>query len=76
MAIAGELSLTGEIRPVRRLAGRIKTARNLGFTAFLGPPPEGQDTGTAEGTEPPGTGEFQAVRSIKSAIPLLFMKKE
>ncbi|MDR2258420.1 MAG: DNA repair protein RadA [Treponema sp.] len=87
MAIAGELSLTGEIRPVRRLAGRIKTARNLGFAAFLGPTPEGlgstpeglgpapegQDAG---GTEPAGTGEFQAAGNIKSAIPLLFRKKE
>jgi DNA repair protein RadA/Sms len=40
-AIAGELSLAGEVRPVRRLAGRIKTARNLGFTEFLGPVQEG-----------------------------------
>jgi DNA repair protein RadA/Sms len=69
------LSLTGEIRPVRRLAGRIKTARNLGFPGFLGPPPEGQDA-AGGGTEPAGTGEFQAAGDIKSAIPLLFRKKE
>ena len=37
IAIAGELSLTGEIRPVRRLASRVKTAANLGFPSFLGP---------------------------------------
>ncbi|GHV04389.1 DNA repair protein RadA [Spirochaetia bacterium] len=37
LVIAGELSLTGEIRPVRRLAGRIKTARGLGFDRFIGP---------------------------------------
>ncbi|MDR0623243.1 MAG: DNA repair protein RadA [Treponema sp.] len=72
-AIAGELSLTGEIRPVRRLAGRIKTARNLGFAAFLGPLPEGQDA--AGGTESAASGEFQAAGNIKSAIPLLFGKK-
>jgi len=35
--IAGELSLTGEIRPVQRISSRIKTAANLGFNAFLGP---------------------------------------
>jgi DNA repair protein RadA/Sms len=74
MVIAGELSLTGEIRPVRRLAGRIKTARNLGFTAFLGPVPEGQET--AGGTELTAPGDFQAVRDIKSAIPVIFRKKE
>jgi DNA repair protein RadA/Sms len=39
LVIAGELSLTGEIRPVRRLAGRQRTARGLGFTHFLGPAP-------------------------------------
>jgi DNA repair protein RadA/Sms len=37
LAIAGELSLTGELRPVSRLAARVKTAQNLGFSAFLCP---------------------------------------
>ena len=64
MVIAGELSLTGEVRPLRRLAGRIKTAGNLGFTGFLGPAPEaGQDTG---GIAP------LSVRDIKSAIAQLY----
>jgi DNA repair protein RadA/Sms len=45
LAIAGELSLTGEVRPVRRLPGRVKTAKNMGFTRFLGPRPEGTDRG-------------------------------
>ncbi|GHU81721.1 DNA repair protein RadA [Spirochaetia bacterium] len=39
-AIAGELSLAGEVRPIRRISGRIKAARSLGFDRFLGPPPE------------------------------------
>jgi DNA repair protein RadA/Sms len=75
LAIAGELSLTGEIRPVRRLPGRIKTAKNLGFARFLGPVPEDRDRGGG-GTELTGSGEFQAVGDIKSVIPLLFGKKE
>jgi DNA repair protein RadA/Sms len=75
LAIAGELSLTGEIRPVRRLPGRIKTAKNLGFARFLGPVPEDRDRGGG-GTELAGSGEFQAVGNIKSVIPLLFGKKE
>jgi DNA repair protein RadA/Sms len=83
MAIAGELSLTGEIRPVRRLAGRIKTAKNLGFDRFLGPMPEGRDrngagtepAGKTEGPDSPGPGDFQAVRDIKAAIRLVFGKK-
>jgi DNA repair protein RadA/Sms len=74
MAIAGELSLTGEIRPVRRLPGRIKTAKNLGFTRFLGPLPEGRDPDAAAGgTEAAAVSEeFQGIRDIKAAIRLIF----
>jgi DNA repair protein RadA/Sms len=74
LAIAGELSLTGEIRPVRRLPGRIKTAKNLGFTRFLGPLPEGRDPDAAAGGTDAGAvaEEFQEVRDIKAAIRLVF----
>ena len=61
LAISGELSLTGEIRPVRRLAGRVKTAVNLGFTSFLGPSPEAQSVP-----------ELQIAGNIKSAIKLIY----
>jgi len=60
LAIAGELSLTGEIRPVRRLAGRVKTAINLGFTSFLGPATDDSISG------------LQAAADIKSAIKLIY----
>jgi DNA repair protein RadA/Sms len=66
LVIAGELSLTGEIRPVRRLAGRVKTASNLGFCSFLGPEPE-----------PAGSNEQISIKklltagNIKSAIRLI-----
>ncbi|MDR0303050.1 MAG: DNA repair protein RadA [Treponema sp.] len=63
MAIAGELSLTGEIRPVRRLAGRVKTATNLGFGSFLGPAAENQ----------PVHG-LKAVSDIKSAVKIIYKK--
>ena len=59
LAIAGELSLTGEIRPVSRLAGRAKTALNLGFSSFLGP---------AE----PVTSGVLAAGDVKSAIKLIY----
>ncbi|GHV91303.1 DNA repair protein RadA [Spirochaetia bacterium] len=65
LVIAGELSLTGEIRPIRRLAGRVKTARGLGFDRFIGPE-EGAETARKEWT---------AVRDIKSAIKLIFAQK-
>jgi DNA repair protein RadA/Sms len=61
LAIAGELSLTGEVRPVRRLAGRVKTARNLGFTGFLGPVPESAEKIDA-----------LAASGIKNAITLIY----
>jgi DNA repair protein RadA/Sms len=70
LAIAGELSLTGELRPVNRLAGRIKTSRSLGFDTFLGPPgetPSKQDDAPQE----TGTG-FKAARNIKSAIKEIY----
>ena len=62
LAIAGELSLTGEIRPVRRLAGRVKTAANLGFNSFLGPVPEAQ----AQSIQ-----TLKAVSDIKAAIKII-----
>jgi len=61
LVIAGELSLTGEIRPVRRLAGRVKTAANLGFSSFLGPSAE---------TQP--APELRAAGDIKTAVKLIF----
>jgi DNA repair protein RadA/Sms len=36
-ALAGELSLAGEIRPIAHLKRRIKTSREMGFSRFLGP---------------------------------------
>ncbi|MDR2149351.1 MAG: DNA repair protein RadA [Spirochaetaceae bacterium] len=58
-AIAGELSLAGEVRPVRRLSGRIKAAKSLGFESFVGPASDDEA----------GTG---TVATIKQAIRLLF----
>ena len=60
VAIAGELSLTGEVRPVQRIAGRIKTSANLGFDTFLGPQSESLDT------------PDKVVGDIKAAIKALF----
>jgi DNA repair protein RadA/Sms len=60
VAIAGELSLTGEVRPVQRIAGRIKTSTNLGFDTFLGPQSESPDM------------PDKVVGDIKAAIKALF----
>ena len=37
LALAGEISLAGEIRPVARLKQRVKTAQTLGFPRILAP---------------------------------------
>ena len=69
-AIAGELSLTGEVRPIRRLSARVKAARNLGFTEFLGPLlPAEEKTETL-----PLEGIF-AFRYISQAVKTLFSAK-
>jgi DNA repair protein RadA/Sms len=62
-AIAGELSLAGEVRPVRRLAGRVKTSAGIGFDTFLGPPPENAEV-SVKG--------IKSALNIKSAIKALF----
>jgi len=60
LAIAGELSLTGEIHPIRRLAGRVKTSKTLGFNNFLGPLSEQPEQG------------LMSARDIKSAIKKIY----
>jgi DNA repair protein RadA/Sms len=59
-ALAGELSLAGEVRPLRRLPGRIKTSKSLGFEQFIGPVSDEAHY------------DLIAVKDIKSAIRTLF----
>jgi DNA repair protein RadA/Sms len=70
-AITGELSLAGEVMPVRRLSSRGRTARNLGFTAFIGPPIHSEepceDNLASEG--------FSSFQNIKDVIKTLFSIK-
>ena len=73
-AIAGELSLAGEVRPLRRLPARVRTARNLGFTEFLGPA-NSAGTATEAGAESLPTEGFSAFRNIREVIKALFSQK-
>ena len=77
LAIAGELSLTGEIRPVRRLSGRVKTAINLGFNSFLGPAHDQRPGGEPSPEAQPVPG-LKIAADIKAAIRLIYgnTKKE
>ncbi|MFA6505889.1 MAG: DNA repair protein RadA [Treponemataceae bacterium] len=64
LASAGELSLAGELRPIRRLSARIKAARGLGFDRFLGP--------RAEKSERENSDNWSSVVDLRAAITLLF----
>ena len=44
-AYIGELSLAGEIRSVKKLKQRIKTAQSMGFTKVVSPPPSDSEAG-------------------------------
>ncbi|HPE36380.1 MAG TPA: DNA repair protein RadA [Spirochaetales bacterium] len=65
VALAGELSLAGEIRRVRRMKGRSRAAKALGFDTVYGP----QDTAAASSEA--GDGWF-AVGRVDEAVKKLF----
>jgi DNA repair protein RadA/Sms len=69
-AIAGELSLAGEVRPLRRIHGRVKTAANLAFTSFMGPAAtSAEDAAPAENLN---LNAIIGVGTIKDAIKAIF----
>jgi DNA repair protein RadA/Sms len=68
------LSLAGELRPVRRLASRVKAARALGFERFVGPRNESivrNDAGDRDGPE-----TWTAVADLRSSIRIIFGDKK
>jgi len=69
LAVAGELSLAGEIRPVPHLRRRIKAALDLGFDRFVGPRPGSQD-------EPVSPKGYTAAALISKAVEAVFKGSE
>ena len=70
LVLAGELSLAGEVRPLRRLPARVKTAENLGFGIFVGPLPDKASDETGF------TGRnYRGIANIKSAVKAVFPSK-
>jgi DNA repair protein RadA/Sms len=67
-AVAGELSLAGEVRPLRRLPTRIKTSRSMGFDRFVGPESE------TEAERKTLLSGVAAVKDIKSAVKAIWGK--
>ncbi|MDL2229959.1 DNA repair protein RadA [Treponema sp. OttesenSCG-928-L16] len=70
IAVTGELSLAGEVRAVRRLQGRIRSAQNLGFEQLLCPAPD--NTEGAQNLSPGERGHIIPVKDLKIAIKALF----
>jgi len=63
-AVIGEVSLTGEIRPVPGLEKRFRACRELGFNRLIGP------GGTQE--EKPEGSSFTAVELVREAVRAVF----
>jgi DNA repair protein RadA/Sms len=76
-AFAGELSLAGELRPVRQMKRRAKTAAILGFTQLFGPTEPAGDAGDVKskrtGSDLHEAGWAQET-NITSALKTLFKK--
>jgi len=71
-ALAGELSLAGEVRPVRQMGKRARAARALGFSTVLGPADAkygDRDDADAKSKSKP---EWAHVDSLKTAIRTLW----
>ena len=63
-AVIGEVSLTGEVRPVPGLEKRSRACRELGFETLIGP-------GGAEGLPPDGA-SYTGVVFVKDAVRAVF----
>lgn len=68
-AFIGELSLAGEIRPVKKLIPRIKTASSLGFSKLYFP---ADNSGFAEKENPAEKTAAIAVGNMREAVKLIF----
>ena len=64
LAVIGEVSLTGEVRPVPGLEKRFRACRELGFDRLVGP-------GGAD-SEPPQGAAFTGVQRVKEAVRAVF----
>jgi DNA repair protein RadA/Sms len=63
IAAAGELTLAGEIRSISHMSRRVKTAKEMGYALFVGPP------------SPDTSPDWQAVSHIGSGIQSVFNSK-
>ncbi len=72
LAVVGEVSLTGEVRPVPGLEKRVRAARELGFDRVIGPRDESVPR-DEKGSEPVASAPvFTAVSLIQEAVKTVF----
>jgi DNA repair protein RadA/Sms len=76
LAVVGEVSLTGEVRPVTGMDKRVRAARELGFDRVIGPrediDPHGKDAAAPGPPQAPGAAGFTAVQLIQEAVKAAF----
>jgi len=63
-AVTGEVSLTGEVRPVPGIEKRARACRDMGFPSLMGPGGHGADR--------PETGDWSGVELVQEAVRLAF----
>ncbi len=66
VAFAGELSLSGELRPLRKLSQRIRTAEQLGFSRFISPPLQAQEASSQTQRASPQEEASKNIRHLSS----------
>jgi DNA repair protein RadA/Sms len=64
IAVTGEVSLAGEVRPVGGMEKRLKAAPEMGFTTLIGPAPRIRET--------TGAGGLKEVTGIQEAVRAAF----
>ena len=75
LAVIGEVSLTGEVRPVPGLEKRQRACRDLGFTSLIGPAAAAPGTAaTPADAEKVESISFTGVASAKEAVRAAFAR--
>jgi DNA repair protein RadA/Sms len=74
LAVIGEVSLTGEVRPVHGLEKRFRACRELGFDRLVGPAGSGSsgDPAGAEGGADPQALNITTVAQVRDAVRVVF----
>jgi len=67
-ALAGELSLAGEVRPVRRMAGRVRAAKAMGLGRVIGP----SESGSPELAGQDRADAWERVTTVGATVRALF----